>query len=299
MQKKEPSAEDFARLQADMDAVAIGFESTLGYSLLHRGQTPRRIQRRGDDLFPSASTIKTAILCEALNQVTSGRLKWEGEIPVTPTVGPREEGGPAFHFKDDAHLPLAEWLHLMIALSDNTATIVLRNHLGQKNINDWLVGNGFQVTRILNGRDTDALGLRALQQRYGLGVTTPNEMTRLFALIADGKAGTPAACDRMLRTLSHQFWDDYSASQIPPTVRTATKTGAVDRSRSDVTLVNVPNGPYILAVYTREQKDTRWTGDNAGEVAIRALSRLVWRCYDQPASWSPPPGAEKLYPAGS
>lgn len=293
---KEPTAQEFALLRGEMDALAAGFGGALGYSLLHRGTTPALLHRRGDDAFPTASTIKTAIMGEALHQVTGGVLAWNVEIPVTPTTGPREAGGPAFYFKDDAHLGLAEWLHLMIALSDNTATIVLRNHLGQKNINDWLAANECATTRILNGRDTDALGLRPLQQQYGLGMTTPNEMTRLFARIADGKAGTPAACDRMIRILGQQFWDDGILSQVPPTVRTACKTGAVDRSRSDGALINAPNGPYILAIYTKEQKDTRWVADNAGDVAIRALSRLVWRCYDPAQAWSPPPGAEKLYP---
>lgn len=294
----QPSAHDFARLQTDMDQIADGFAGTLGYCLLHRGHTPRRLHRRGDDLFPTASTIKTAILCEALHRVAAGQMTLGMEIPVTPASGPREGGGPAYYFQDDAHLPLAEWLHLMIALSDNTATIVLRNHLGQKNINRWLADNGFAQTRVLNGKETDALGLRALQRQYGLGVTTPCEMAQLFAQIADGKALPPAASERALRLLGQQYWDDYILAEVPPTVRTVNKTGAVDRSRSDVALVESANGPYILAVYTKDQKDTSWTAQNAGEQAIRALSRLVWRCYNPHDKWTPPPDAAKFYPAG-
>jgi beta-lactamase class A len=292
---RRPSLEGLA---AKMERVAAGFHGVLGYSLHFRGGPEGRIARLGDERFPSASTIKTAIMVEALHQVEEGRIGWHEPIPVQAGLEAREEGGPAYYFRDGSTLPLSEWVHLMITASDNTATINLRNRLGQKNVNDWLVDHGFHDTLVLNGRETDALGLRSLQRQYGLGMTTPNEQVRLLEMIAGGKAGSPAACDRMLRLLNHQFWDHAIASQVPPTAAVGSKSGSLDESRSDTAIVNAPAGQYVLAVYTKELKDQRWTRDNEGEAAIRTLAALVWQQFDPHHTWTPPPGYEAFLPGG-
>lgn len=278
-----------------MDAVADGFGGILGYSLHHRVRG-EAIARRGDEAFPSASTIKTAIMCEVMRQVETGRLSWSDNLPAPSKDAPRQEGGYAFFFPPGALLPLPQWLDLMITVSDNTATMVLREAAGQGNINRWLADHGFAQTRLLNGPQKVELGLPALQQEYGLGMTTPCEMGRLMELIRDGQAGSPASCDRMLRLLAHQYWDNAIAAEIPPSVHIAHKTGSLDDHRSDAAYVFAPSGEYVLTAYTKGQRDQRWADDNEGLAAIRALSRLVWRHYHPDDAWTPPEGAPGLRP---
>jgi beta-lactamase class A len=289
--------ESLPELTAKMDKIAQDFGGVLGYSLHYRYKTDERIELRGDEIFPSASTIKTAIMCEAMHQVEQGKVKWDQQIPVQGEDY-RQEGGFANDFKLGTSLPLDQWVHLMITVSDNTATMNLREFLGQKNVNDWLDAHGFKNTRLLNGKKCDELGLRPLQQKWGLGMTTPNDMVRLFELIVDGKAGSPASCDRMLRILTHQYWDDCILSQVPPNVHAAAKSGALDHCRSDVAVVDSPGGQYVLAIYTKEQKDTSWTHANEGDVAIRTLARMVWEHYNPDHPWKAPAGSENLLPGG-
>jgi len=127
----------------------------------------------------------------------------------------------------------------MITVSDNTATVVLREAVGQANVNGWLEGLGLTQTKLLNGPQKVELGLLPLQQRYGLGMTTPAEMGRLLEMIRDGEAASPAACDRMLRLLSHQYWDGAIAAEVPPFVQVAHKTGSIGGHRSDGVVVRV------------------------------------------------------------
>ncbi len=292
------SAESIAELKAKMDDVAKGFHGTLGYSLHFRGTPDERIDLNGDETFPTASTIKTAVMCEALHQVEQGKVKWYDQIEVQPLMDDRQEGGFAYHFKEGTKLSLCQWVHLMITVSDNTATMLLREHLGQKNVNDWLESKGFKVTRLLNGKKCDELGLRPLQQKWGLGMTTPNEMVKLFELIVDKKAGSKASCERMLRILSNQYWDDAVLYSVPPDVHAGAKSGAINRSRSDVAVVNSPGGQYILAIYTKEQQDTSWSHNNEGDGAIRKLAEMVWTHYNPKHPWRCPEGMEKLLPGG-
>lgn len=286
---------DLAALQAAMDTVADGFGGILGYSLHHRTRG-EAISRRGDEAFPTTSTIKTAIMCEVMHQVETGRLAWSDKFPAPAIDVPRQEGGYAFSFPPSVLVPLPQWLDLMVTVSDNTATMVLREAAGQGNINRWLAEHDFAQTRLLNGPQKVELGLLALQQKYGLGMTTPREMGRLMEMIHDGQGGSSASCDRMLRLLAHQYWDNAIAAEIPPSIQIAHKTGSLDAHRSDAAYVFAPSGEYALTVYTKDQRDQRWADDNEGLVAIRALSRLVWRHYHPDNTWTPPPGAEDFRP---
>lgn len=237
--------QNLAALQAAMDAVADDFGGILGYSLHHRTRG-EAIARRGDEAFPTASTIKTAIMCEVMHQVEIGVLSWNDEFPTPTEDVPRQEGGYAFFFPPGTLLPLPQWLNLMITVSDNMATMVLREAAGQGNINQWLADHGFAQTRLLNGPQKAELGLLAWQQEYGLGMTTPCEMGRLMEMIRDGQAGSPASCDRMLRLLAHQYWDNAIAAEIPPSIQIAHKTGSLDAHRSDAAYVFAPSGEYVL-----------------------------------------------------
>lgn len=282
-------AETLAELKAKMDKFAESFRGTLGYSLHFKGAPDQSINRLPDEPFPTASTIKTAIMCEVLHQVEQGKIKWTDMIEVQPSDD-RQEGGFACYFKEGTELSIAKWVHLMITVSDNTATMLLREHIGQKNVNDWLAANGFKTTKLLNGKKCDELGLRQLQREYGLGMTTPAEMMRLHEMIHDGKAGSPASCDRMVRILAHQYWDDNIGSQAPP-MRSASKSGFIGGNHSDVAFVSSPQGDYVLAIYIKDCKDTQ-----EGDRALRTLAAMVWRHFDPDKTWAPPDGAAKLLP---
>ena len=203
-----------------MESTAEAFGGTLGYSLHHRGRG-EEIAYRGDEAYPTASTIKTAIMGTVMQQVDAGKLRWEDQFSTPPASVARQEGGYSFFFPPGTPLPLPQWLDLMITMSDNTATMVLREVVGQGNVNEWLTGLGLTQTKLLNGPQKVELGLLPLQQQYGLGMTTPAEMGRLLEMVRDGQAASPAACDRMLRLLAHQYWDSAIAAEIPPSVQIA------------------------------------------------------------------------------
>ena len=121
------SDESLAQLKTKMDDISRAFHGTLGYSLHHRGQDEGRISFNGDETFPSASTIKTAIMCETMRQIDGGEIKWDQELSVQASMEDRQEGGFAYYFKEGTKLSICDWVHLMITISDNTATMNLRS----------------------------------------------------------------------------------------------------------------------------------------------------------------------------
>jgi beta-lactamase class A len=279
-----------ARLKATLDAICERFRGVMGYSLYHT-RHQHRLHRLGDEIFPTASTIKTAIMAKAFEEIEVGRLRYDETLPITPE-DVRDGAGVLQFFREKQSVSVKLLLHLMITLSDNTATVMLARRLGTLEVNRYLERLGLKRTRLLMLHPPDDKELKALRERWGMGMTTPNEMVELLDAIRTGRAGSPAACDRMLRILSHQFYDDLIGTSAPPWVVTATKSGAIERSRSDTGIVFSPSGVYILAVYTKEAEDTRWTPDNEGEVAIREVARAVWRFYHPRDKWQPPTGME-------
>jgi beta-lactamase class A len=257
----------------------------------------KRISALGDEKFPTASTIKTAVALEALREVDAGKLKWTDEREVPPLSG-REASMWSYFFKDGTKVNVDGYVNLMLTVSDNTATIVLRKWLTPDAINATTGSLGLPNTKVLwsNFPESDPLD-RQLRDTYGLGVTTPSEMNRLWELIYRHQAGSDAVCDKLLRILSHQYWDDLTGMSVPTDIKTASKSGAINASRSECSIVFCDR-PYILTVYTKDQKDQSYTAQNEGEVTIRNICKEVWSAFEPKHPYTPPQGYEKFLPTG-
>jgi beta-lactamase class A len=293
---------NLSKLRKQLETIASGFHGKIGVSL-HHLKTKDRLDLRGDEKFPTGSTIKVAMLSAAMEKVEKGELSYYQKFSLTEDD---VSGGTGFlkNYKIGKQITLKELLHQMITASDNTATRMVLKAIGSDaTINDWLNRNNLKNTRFnvpypisdVVWKDEAARG-KLLEQynQWGMGVSTPNEMRLLMEMIAEGKAGNTASCDEMHRILNHQYFDDGIAGQIPPSVVVASKSGVEKHSRSDIAIVHAPSGIYVLAIYTKEATDTRISRDNEQDTAIRLISRAVWKHYQPESKWSPPAGTEKF-----
>jgi len=283
-------------LKGHLDSVCQNFHGRMGYCVRDM-ETGLGISNRGSERFPTASTIKTAVALEAIRQVEEGKVNWTDKSMVPPMDG-RQFSMWSYFFKDNTVLDLDGWVNLMITVSDNTATMLLREWLKPDNVNARMEALGLKNTKVLwdnfPPNEPDKVKLRA---QYGLGFTTPVEMNRLAELIYRHKAASDAGCDRLLRILSHQYWDDYTGVTTPVDIKVASKSGAIDRSRSEVAIVYATH-PYILTIYTDSQKDQSWTPTNEGDVAIRKMCGFIWNDLNPKRPYHPPVGYEKFLPTG-
>lgn len=290
---------DLDSLQRDLDALCAGFHGQIGYCVrvLKSGKT---ISHNGTRRFPTASTIKTAILVEAINQVEEGKIKWTDTRKVPPTSERTENMASmwAYYLKDGTTLNLDGWCNLMITYSDNTATKVVGMWMGNQPIRDRMASFGLEWTSFLSYSSPDATWFRRWNRSFGMGVTTPLEMNQLWTRIAERKATkTAAGAERLLRILGRQYWDDAAGATTPPEVKVFNKTGAISRSRSETAFIEGEN-PYILTIYTDDQADQRWTADNEGDLILQKISSLVWNRLNPHHPYKAPEGAEKFAPTG-
>jgi beta-lactamase class A len=286
-----PAASPAPELQRALERLAGAVRGRVGIYVRHL-RTGREATLNADELFPTASMVKVPILIGTFDAVARGRLSFDQPLVYTDSL--LYEGHDLVGaLEDSAAIPLSQAALLMITTSDNTASLWLQGLVGGDVINGWLAAHGFDSTRV-NSR---VPGREEARSRYGWGQTTPREMAELLVTIREGRAVSPAASEEMYRHLTRIYWTGEALSQIPPWVQAASKQGAVDRSRSEVVLVNAPSGDYVFAVITREQEDERWTDDNEGYLLIRAVSALLWRTFEPAHPWSPAPGVERFKPA--
>jgi beta-lactamase class A len=289
--REKQMADQHARIEAEVKA----FRGRMGVAAIDllSGET---IAIDADARYPTASTIKIAVMLEAWQQATDRRLSMETAIPLKD--GDKVGGaGVLRDLRAGLALTVADLVHLMIGLSDNTATNMLIERLGTARVNAGLDSYGLHNTRLFRPtfRDGRADVLPELEREYGLGMTTPLEMARLMALIAEGKAVDPRASDAMLATLRRQQDRAMIPRELPAGdgIQIGNKTGADEEKhagrdglkrhvRADAAIVTGPNLRYVVAIYARQIEDTRWGIENDAVVVGSRVSRMIFEYFSRP-----------------
>ena len=191
-------------MEAQLEKAVAAFKGQMGVAAIDV-RTGETIAVNADIRFPTASTIKTAVMVEAWHQVQGRRLSMDTTLTLEEAA---KVGGSGVLRGLHAGLPLtiADLIHLMIVLSDNTATNMLIGRLGTAHVNERLDAYGLKETKLFRPtfRDGHPDVLPDLEREFGLGMTTPRDMARLMVLIASGKAVSKEASAAMLATLRRQ-----------------------------------------------------------------------------------------------
>jgi beta-lactamase class A len=160
-------------MEEQVAAVVKAFRGQMGVAAveLRSGET---IAVNADSRFPTASTIKTAVMIEAWQQSADGRLSMDTAVTLRDAdkVG---GAGVLRGLHDGLALSVADCIHLMIVLSDNTATNLLIEKLGTARVNGRLESLGLRETKLFRPtfRDGRPDVLPELEREFGRGMTTP------------------------------------------------------------------------------------------------------------------------------
>jgi beta-lactamase class A len=272
-----------------ISGLLAAFPGTLGIAATNL-MTGEEVAVNADTRFPTASTIKVAVMIEAYHQAAAGALP----LDTTLSLRPEDKVGGS-GVLDGMHAGLSitvrDLVYLMIVLSDNTATNLLVGRLGTIRINERLASYGLTETKLFRPtfRDGRADVHPELEREFGLGMTTPREMARLMALIANGKAVSRDASDQMLATLRRQQ-DRAMIPRLLPQVgglQIGNKTGtdaekqpAPDGTRrhvrGDAAIITGPGLRYVVTIFARQVEDTRPGVENDAVVMGARVSRVIY-----------------------
>jgi beta-lactamase class A len=263
---------DTAALRRTLDSLAAAHHGVVGYAV-HNLDTGERLERRGDEPFPTASLIKVPILVALHDRVAKGEVALTDPIRVTK-VDKVPGSGQLQFFHDNHEITVADAARLMITISDNTATNLLLDKVPMRKVWEKMEALGLPRTKV-HSKTFQRFTSVAMDSsaKYGLGVTTPNEMARLFALLADGRAVSPAADSAMLDLLADN--EDHELLQrFVEGVRAPHKTGATDQVRTECALWYLQTR-VVACVLTRENADTRWVLDSEPQVTMARMGAAI------------------------
>jgi beta-lactamase class A len=243
-----------------------------------------------DQPVQTASVIKMGVLLDAAEQIRAGQASLADKLILTkPNQVPGS--GVIGQLTAPLTLTLGDTLHLMVVLSDNTATNLAIDRLGLDHINSTLRAASLQQTVLYKKVYMPAQGpMPADQPKFGLGKTTAREMASIMERLAvcrlnlDGsapKSGDGPLCGALLHSLRQQqdrdslprYLEALDTSEHGSAI--ANKTGALDAVRNDVALIATKNGPVVIAAFTWNNTDQRWTGDNEAEQTLAKLAQAI------------------------
>jgi beta-lactamase class A len=262
------------KLQKKIEALVKGFNGQIGVYVKSL-ETGKFASIDCDTVFPSASIVKVPILIGIMNKIERKELDYHQTVRWADTIGYDSGEDIIAYLKPGTDIELSKVIMLMMTISDNNASLWLQSIAGTGNsINMLMDSLGYSNTKV-NSRTP---GRELMRSVYGWGQTTPYEMARIMEDIARRKIISVNASERILRIMGRQYWDEEALSAIPADVFVASKSGAVDASRDEVLYVNGKH-PYIISIFTKNNKDIGWQYDNEAWVLTRELSRLVWEYY--------------------
>src|SRR5262245_20501100 len=263
---------DSAALGRTLHGIAAAHHGVLGYSISNL-DTGERFSLRGDETFSTASLIKVPILVTLYDLAEQKQLSLDD--PLTVLKIDQVPGSGVLQFmRPGMTLTVNDVAALMIVLSDNTATNLLLDRVIIRRVWQKMEALGLPHTKV-HSKTFLRISSVAMDSsvKYGLGVSTPNEMAHLFELLAQGKAVSPAADSAMLAMLA----DNADMEQLQRTVDGMSvphKTGATDSVRTECALFPLQSR-VVTCVFTKQNTDTHWVVDNEAQLLMGRVGAAV------------------------
>lgn len=259
-------------LEGTLLGIAEAVDGVMGYEVVDL-TSGARFGRLQNEVFPTASTIKLAILYELFRQADEGRLTLDEPrlLDRRHVVG----GSGVLRELSAPSMPLRDYATLMTALSDNTATNLLIESVGMRNVTARMAALGLKTT-MLRRRMMDGEAAR----RGDENVSTPAEIARLLEILHRGEGLTADGHRGLLEILKRSKSSPMRRS-IPPAIDVANKPGTLEGVAVDAGIVYLARRPYVLSLMLTYLKD-----GTAGEAAIESASRAAYEHFSRLAGAS-------------
>ena len=244
--------------------------------------TGREVQFRAAEAFPMASTVKIAVAVMYLAEVDAGRRSLDRMIALDEALRSGSDGIGQDLPHAGVTLSAANLIHLMLTLSDNTATDVLINDLGgTAKVQVWLKTHaveGVRIDRNIARLVLDNLGLPMMTgktaaqtlwasdplpeaaratavaafDRDPRDTASPAGMAHFLVRIERGEFLKPSSQKFLISTMTKcKTGPDRIKGLLPEGTIVAHKTGTLSGLSDDVGIVTLPNGRrFVIAVFT-------------------------------------------------
>ena len=271
-QEKAPQDKEqvlWQKLEATINGVDRNLEGVLGVAILDL-TTGQKYFLHADEVLPTASSIKIAILAELYRQAQQGKIKL-GDLYTLQSSDLVGGSGIAGALTPGVtRLTIRDVAVLMISVSDNSATNIIIDRIGIENVNALLDSLSLTQTRLRRKMmDVKAAG----EGREN--IATPREMVTLLESLYRGRVlNKPMTKDFFTLLSVHK--ESYIPRELPEDLRIANKPGELEGVRNDSGIVFTGSRPFAISVmttYLRREKD--------GGDAIVRIATAAYQMFDR------------------
>ncbi len=250
---------------------------------LNTGET---VRYHASEPFPTASAIKLPVMAAFFHLADLRQLDTGAKVVLTKED--KKPGSGILQFMSDGTtITLLDAVKLMIILSDNTATNLVLDRLAPTHaermaaVNQFLAEEGLKNTRLLNRLYSIATKADTGEAiRYGIGVSTPEDMVALLEALNSRTLVQPSSCEAMLDILKQQFYREMIPRLLPQgecsVFQVANKTGSVNESKIDVALVLSDRLNMAIAVFVDKHPDHGEDIENRATLLGARVARAIW-----------------------
>jgi beta-lactamase class A len=270
----------WSNMEESIRAIVRETDAVVGVAILDLTDQ-RSFYLNADAVYPTASTIKIAVLGELYRQHERGASGGRGaRLGDLYTVNAKDivggEGVLGAMTAGVSRLTNRDLATLVVSLSDNSATNVLIERVGMEEVNAWLEGLGLKETR-LRRQMMDVTAAREGREN----TATPRELVMMLSALHGGRVFPKATTDDFFKMLSMQK-SSYIPRLLPVDLTIANKPGNLDGVRNDAGIVFVPGRPFAIAVMITFARD-----ELEAERSIAGIAHAAWSYFDGVGKSSP------------
>jgi beta-lactamase class A len=277
-----------AAIDQRIQAAIQGFPGTVSLYATNL-ETGSSYGLRADAPVPTASTIKLPIMVELFAEAAEGKLDWNQKLLLTDQDKVSGSGVLTEFSAGDA-FPIRDLMHVMIVVSDNTATNLILDRIGGNAVNARMAQLGLKQTAVMRKimqaklfPDAHATphpegmtdeGKKPGNEQWGTGRSCPRDMVLLLEKLYRGDLVSKAASQEMIAVLKRQHDHSGVGRDMNNTV-IASKSGALDHLRSDVAIIYSQHGPVAMAITVNNIQEVDYGVDNPGDLLLSRLSQIL------------------------
>lgn len=228
--------------------------------------------------FHAASTMKTAILIETFKQAAEHKFSLDDSLLIENrfksivdgssfSLDSANDSEKDLYKKIGSKIPIRNLLYRMITESSNFATNLVVELVGAQNANKTMHELGAKDIQVLRGVED----IKA----YDLGLnntTTAYDLMVIFDHIARDAVVSKKACEEMIQILMHQHFREKIPALLPPDVRTATKSGSIDKVSHDSGIVFLPDERKYVVVLLSSGIEN----ESSADTTLAKVSRIIY-----------------------
>ncbi len=240
----------------------------------------RLLSYRPDLVTRAASTIKVPLLIAWLEGVADGHFSLDDELRFEPGAAVPGSGVMKILTPGRPYLAI-DLAHLMICVSDNTATNLLMSLVTIERVNALAERNGWAGTRLFGPLQVDppstpattsARDLHAMMRDLWAGDLLPPAQTD----VARGILLRQQFTDHLGRYIAY---DAYQHEVAAHPVSIASKSGSLPGLRNEAAVVLRGEDGFVLGVTTMVTSDLRFHLDHPSHTVIARVTKALFDHY--------------------